>query len=291
MTYTIKNEELNVTVDLKGAELKSIRKGEVEYMHDANPTYWGRTAPYLFPNVGTIKDQQAVINGTAYPLPKHGFIRDQQFMLKEFQEHKLTLSFRATADTMKLYPFDFLFEVTYELTGATLSTTIRVVNLTGDTMPFNLGLHPAFKIPLYSDEKFEDYQIIFSVMQSFNIPTVFKDGTIDDAKTTRTFKDLKVLPLSYEDYKNDALIFDKIKSKSVYLFNEKTKKGIKLSFKDFKTLGVWTPNQVKSPFICLEPWIGQGDAPTTNHDFASKKDIMKLDPNQSFETTYKIAIL
>lgn len=291
MLYTIFNDQLSVTISLKGAELKSIQKDQVEYLHDGNPKYWGRTAPYLFPNIGVILDGKTKFGDEYYPLTKHGFIRDQVFTLKEQKDNFISLTFKATTDTLKLYPFDFVFEVSYELKKDTLHSQIQITNLSGQVMPFNLGLHPAFKVPLFEDEKFEDYQIIFSQMQSFKVPSVLGNGTIDPTKIAREYTKLKVLPLKYEDYENDALIFDNIKGKAVYLFNNQTKKGVKFSFKDFKTLGIWTPNHINSPFICIEPWLGWADEPNSNHDFNEKKDLIKLDPNKSFVTTYKIQIL
>lgn len=291
MLYSIHNDYLTVTVSLKGAELKSIQKGQIEYLHNGDPKYWGRTAPYLFPNIGAILDTKAIIGGTVYPLPKHGFIRDQIFTLQEQQESKIILTFTATPETLKMYPFDFTFEVTYELKKDTLYASVRITNISSKAMPFNFGLHPAFKVPLLEGENFEDYQIILSDMQSFKVPTVLPNGLIDPSLIAREFHNLKVLPLNYDDYQNDALIFDKIRSKAVYLFNEQTKKGVKFSFKPFKTLGIWTPNHVKAPFICIEPWNGWADEPTTNHNFETKKDLIKLQPDETFETTYKIAIL
>ena len=91
-------------------------------------------------------------------------------------------------------------------------------------------------------------------MQSFKVPSVLGNGTIDPTNIAREYTKLKVLPLKYEDYENDALIFDNIKVKRfIYLMIKL--KGVKFSFKDFKTLGIWTPNHINSPFICIEPWL------------------------------------
>ena len=53
-TYTIENEKLSVTIAAHGAELSSIydKENDRELVWQADPTFWNRHAPVLFPNVG-----------------------------------------------------------------------------------------------------------------------------------------------------------------------------------------------------------------------------------------------
>ena len=55
-------------------------------------------------------------------------------------------------------------------------------------------------------------------------------------------------------------------------------------------LGVWTPNTCKAPFICIEPWIGCADAPTSNCDFLTKRDLIVVKPNESKKVNYEITL-
>ena len=52
--YTIENEKLSVTIDAHGAELSSIydKENDRELIWQADPAFWNRHAPVLFPNVG-----------------------------------------------------------------------------------------------------------------------------------------------------------------------------------------------------------------------------------------------
>lgn len=56
MVY-LENEKPKVAIQEKGAELTSIVKKETqtEYLWNADPAYWKRHAPVLFPIVGAIK--------------------------------------------------------------------------------------------------------------------------------------------------------------------------------------------------------------------------------------------
>lgn len=63
--YQLKNEELTLTVISAGAEMKSLKdnKTEQEYLWQADPKFWGRTSPVLFPIVGNYVQKQSVYEG------------------------------------------------------------------------------------------------------------------------------------------------------------------------------------------------------------------------------------
>ena len=50
----LSNDILTVEVSAHGAELQSIRKGDVEYLWQGDPAFWGRRSPVLFPIVGSV---------------------------------------------------------------------------------------------------------------------------------------------------------------------------------------------------------------------------------------------
>ena len=55
----LENEQIEVTVNIHGAELRSLKSkadGQ-EYLWNADAKYWGRTSPVLFPFVGGVKNK------------------------------------------------------------------------------------------------------------------------------------------------------------------------------------------------------------------------------------------
>ena len=57
--HTIQNSRLTVLLKDAGAELCSVKDAAgKEYLFDANPAYWGRSAPVLFPFVGSLKNKE-----------------------------------------------------------------------------------------------------------------------------------------------------------------------------------------------------------------------------------------
>ena len=86
---------------------------------------------------------------------QHGFARDNEFECIENTENKTVHRLVSTEETKKVYPFDFAFTVTQELSGRTLTITWKVENTGDDDMYFSVGGHPAFMIP-------EQYDIVFN---------------------------------------------------------------------------------------------------------------------------------
>ena len=80
-TYTIENGKLSVTIAAHGAELSSIydKENGRELVWQADPTFWNRHAPVLFPNVGKYYGGYFTYNGKEYPMGQHGFARDTEF--------------------------------------------------------------------------------------------------------------------------------------------------------------------------------------------------------------------
>lgn len=289
--YKIKNEILNVEISEHGAEIKAIKVKGVDVLHDSNPEYWNRSAPYLFPNIGTIKDKYTIINDKQYPLTKHGFIRDVDFEVVEKKESELILIFNADDFTLNMYPFKFEFIVHYQLVNDEIKTLIEILNKDKETMPFNFGLHPAFKIP-FDGGSFEDYQIEFDKEINFDTPTVdLKTGTVDFNNPIRHFEKIKSLKLNHEDYQFDALVVKPYPIHNVKIISPNNKQII-VKCDQFKLLGIWTPYPKKAPFICIEPWIGYADKPNTNHQFNNKEDLIYLKPNEkwSIEFSYQFKL-
>ena len=79
MLKTLENDILRLTVDTHGAEIHSLvaKDTGIEYIWQADPNYWQRHAPILFPIVGKLKNGQYEYDGTVYRMPGHGFARDK----------------------------------------------------------------------------------------------------------------------------------------------------------------------------------------------------------------------
>ena len=58
-----------------------------EYLWQADPAFWKRHSPVLFPIVGSVWKAEYRNEGTVYPLSQHGFARDMDFTLIDEAEN------------------------------------------------------------------------------------------------------------------------------------------------------------------------------------------------------------
>ena len=112
----LKNEQLSVVISEKGAELQSIKDANgKEYLWQADPKYWGRHSPILFPIVCAVNDETYRVDGQEYHLPRHGFARDAEFKLIAQSTRKVTFALESSEETKKVYPYDFTLSISYTL--------------------------------------------------------------------------------------------------------------------------------------------------------------------------------
>lgn len=282
MDITLKNDSCSAKIISKGAELKSLIVNGKELMWRADPAFWGKTSPLLFPMIGTLKDGKTVINGTEYKITKHGFARDLDFTPESVNAASAMLSLEQSGYTKEMYPFDFRFTVRYTLKEGGITVTYRVRNNSAEDMPFCIGAHPAFAC----DGDMTDYRLEFPKPESAACPLYnLTTGLHEENNRTPLLNDETVLPLSHELFYKDVCYFDKLRSRSVQLFN-KDNSGVRVDFPDFTSLGIWQAKD--APFLCIEPWCGSADFDDCTGVFAEKRGIEILAPSAEKAFTYSI---
>ena len=286
MIYKIHNDNFVLEVDSHGAEACSLVYNGLKILRTKDEV-WGRSAPLLFPIVGCLKDNYTIINNKKYNLTKHGFLRDHEFKLHSISDNKITLVDKYNESSLMMYPYKYEAYVTYELFDNNVKTTIKIKNIDNVSYKYNIGGHPGFNCPLYKDEKFSDYRIVFSKEESFSTPSYY-DGLWDFNNPAYTFSNVKEIKLDYKYFKPDAFVIKNIKSREVYLLN-KENKGICFKFNGFNTLAFWTKPENK--YLCYEPWSGYDDLVNSNHNFLEKDDLIEIKPGEEKEVSYIIEVI
>ncbi len=276
----IENEFARVEFKTQAAEITSFYNKEtgLEYMYDGNPAFWTGRNPILFPMVGSTRNKEIVIDGQIYHMGNHGFCRNSDFTVEKLNEDTLILSLESSGETLKQYPFEFKLSVQYQLRGKELSVVYLIENRSNQVMPFNFGLHPAFKCPLKEEEKFSDYRVEFACPENLD---QFPNGNYNFTGTD--------FGLNYEMFeKIPTYIFENVKSPYVTLTNGDH--GVKVMVEGYRWLAFWTKQN--APYLCIEPWHSHGDfnQKADYAEFADREGTLKLNPGRSFTTSYKIEI-
>ena len=283
MIVTLKNNTLTAQIRHLGAELISLKSNQgKEYIWEGNPEFWGKHSPVLFPIVGTLKNNTFHHNEKNYELSRHGFAREMEFKLIDSTENSATFSIQSSEETLKVYPFEFELQLIYTLEENNLSIVYKLNNKGKSTMPFSIGAHPAFALP----NKFESYAVAFNSYESLEYSLLEND--LISNKTKKLDFQNKQIPLTYELFKNDALIFKTIQSKSLTIL-ENENPILRVHFEDFPSLGIWT--KMNAPFICIEPWFGYSDTKENSGNLFEKEGIKVLESNGTFHSKFSIEIL
>lgn len=285
---TISNGQLTISVAKHGAELQSIKdNGGHEYLWQANKDYWGKHSPILFPLVCGVWKDTFRIDGKLFHMTKHGFARDNDFILDLRTERELSFTFESNADTLAKYPYRFRLTVGYRLEGRTLHVLWTVDNTDNRDIYFQIGGHPAFNVP-----GMEEGQSLHGFLK-FDNPNAQRLYGNTGGCITPGHHPLKmdgdVWEFRMEDFDDDALIFDECQLREVQLLNNDRQPVVTVSFRS-PALGIWSPTAKNAPFICIEPWYGLHDWAGYEGEFRDKYLMNKLLPGASFKSEYTITI-
>ncbi|EAC5116551.1 aldose 1-epimerase family protein [Listeria monocytogenes] len=286
----LENEVLLVEMKTAGAELTRIfhKDTGLEYLWNADSKFWGRHSPVLFPTVGRLVEDTYLVDGKPYHLGQHGFARDRDFQVIEQTEKSVRFELDADEDSLAVYPYKFKLSIIYTIEKNTVAVSYEVENTDNKRIYFSIGAHPAFNLPLTDGTTFEDYYFDFGTEE--NLETLCLEGPYRSGEIKKVVdKPAQYLPLSYDLFKNDALIFEALKQKEMTIKSDKTPHFVKVSFPEFPFVGVWTAKP-GTPFLCIEPWYGIADGAGESVELRDKAGIEHLEPEAVFASEYEITV-
>ncbi|MBF0896434.1 MAG: aldose 1-epimerase family protein [Atopobium sp.] len=293
---SISSNSLTASIDTMGAQLMSLRKGESEYLWQGDSNWWPRRAPILFPIVGVLKNGNAESAEGTVTLARHGLARLNQFEVVEQSVFSVTLQLKSTEETRKVYPYDFELKLIFSVAGDTLTQTYEVTNPANVVLPFTLGAHPAFNIPIPGVEaaSLDQYHLLFTRSWTSYGPSITDEGLCDYTTPQRLIVDSDTLPLSWELIDREKTItLENVPDRRITLAASteapSEAHGIQMDFEGFDYLGIWsaTPG---CPFVALEPWCGIADTVDCDGIFEHKPGIISLEPGQSIAKTLNIRV-
>lgn len=285
---TLENERLKVSVSDWGAELCSIYDKEAgrEVVWTAQPEFWNRHAPVLFPFVGKVTGGFYTYEGRKYPMGQHGFARDREFLFIEQSQTSIHHRLVSDEESRKVYPFDFQLEIVHKLEGNCVTVEWKVINSGEKTLYFSIGGHPGFCV----DEN-KGSRLVFEGRKTLTRVAIDPRTEGVDVEHPETISlDQGVYQVETHTFDRDALIFDNGQIKQVSLEKADGTRLVTLRCPDALSVGIWSPVGKQAPFICLEPWIGRCDNSGFTGELKDKFDVQSLEAGKSFRTSYDLLI-
>lgn len=310
---TISNGHLTISVKNHGAELASVICNNREYLWQADPAFWTRHSPVLFPIVGAVWNGEYRSHGNTYQMGQHGFARDMNFTLICEKDNELRYVLRSNDDTLNHYPYNFRLEIGYRIENKRIKVMWHVENTGCETMYFQIGAHPAFFWPLLSDNQITcgvesmteslantDNRGYFHIEVTdryakedgdsiiLPISVITEKGCIGK-KTSVQIDNDGYLPLNIHSFDNDALIIEDSRIKKVTICRDDKSPYLSLEFTS-PLVGLWSPPGKRAPFVCIEPWYGRTDSANYNGIYEEKPWIQGIEEGMAFDASYDIII-
>ncbi len=280
MLTTIQNHRLSVTVRDLGAELQSVKLDGQERLWQGDPSVWEDRSPVLFPFVGCIKEGIYTYQGKEYPATSHGFAAASTFSLIDQTETSVTYRIVSSEETKKIYPFDFIFDVTYTLEENKLIQSFTVTNTGDEKMYYAYGAHPGFFVPPAEGTDFSDWYLNFAKGQPLN--QMILDGMFMSREVVACpFAQGNKIPLTHETFREDALIFSGLNNKIFEIKSDKSPHRVLCDCTDFDYLAIWSETSKDANYVCIEPWNGLPSDSKDPEDLTVKRDMRILLPGET----------
>ena len=293
---TIENDILSVTITEKGAEIQSVidKQSGHEFIWQGDTKFWGRRSPVLFPIVGTLNQNKLNYKGKSYSMERHGFARDRTFTVQKVTTNAVTLNLQNTAETLKIYPFEFNFQVSYILFDNQVTVSYEILNpSTQEVLYYSVGGHPAFNVSHHKPEgSFEEFDKLFLRFkpsgQYYRIP-LNDEGLIESHKAK--YQAMDKVQLDHKMFRRDALIYQINQHTEIILEDKAADVTISIDPIRMSFMGIWSPYPNRAPFVCLEPWAGIADEAGFDGDFSEKYGINSLKPQAIKSHDYTISFV
>ncbi len=279
-------------VSESGAQLVSLTLAGRERLWQADPRWWPRHAPVLFPIVGVVPASETCSRG-ACPMGRHGVARSQRFETLAHSEREASLKLVANDETRAAYPYEFSLVMTYEIVDdSTFRQTFKVRNLDTVDLPFTLGGHPAFNLltaPDGSALPFEAHELRFAHAWNAATPTMDGAGMLDFGSMIELSRESDTLRLGRPLFDNDTLILHDVPDSKVELRARGSEHGVRLDFDGFEYLGVWSAAHA-APFLAIEPWTGCSTAYDEGTELERKRGMRLLAPGDETRFSFIITL-
>jgi len=291
----------------QGGELSSFkvtRNGEMlELIYNARNyaalpgTFHGR-GPLLWPAVGaqypvgTVPKASCGMGtypamGKIYPMPCHGFAKDMPWkeVSRSADSHgaRVTVELQDSDATRKYYPFAFHLDAIYELADGhlTVDYVVKSDQANSEPMPFSIGNHLGFNVPLVKgsnpeDVKFETQNTVQMLRNSVGVLSgESKPRTFDPPESLGSFDAHVALPLSGYRSQPFARLVDP--SGMVVRVTETS-----TTTRPEPLIRINAFGGPKQGYFCPEPWFGVQNSLNTG------VGVIKLQPGSSW--TFRLVV-
>jgi aldose 1-epimerase len=264
---------------------------------ECRPSHSG--IPILFPFPGRLRGSFLAYEGGTYPLGSddgrgnaiHGFVLSRPWRIIEMLPQRTTGEFHASVDEpglSKRWPGDFRLTVSYELRGNTLRCEIEAHNPGTTRLPFGLGLHPYFRLPLGVGGRADDCRITVPAAEYWELQNMLPTGRrLPAAQRGNLAATMHFADMQFDDVFTGLAVADGEVRTTIE--DPHTGRRLELVFDGaFRECVIYNPPHREA--VCIEPYTCVPDAyelQATGVDAG----LRTLNPGERFSTRFEIRVL
>jgi galactose mutarotase-like enzyme len=232
---------------------------EVKTLDDFHKIRGGN--PILFPFCGRTYDRSepghwAADDALRRPMPQHGFARQGAFRLSRLDERGFSAQFVPDEAAQAGYPYDYEFTVSYRFEATGLYVELDLTNRGATSIPWSAGHHFYFTLPWSSHLKRKDYVLELPATRTLKHN---ESGRLVDGPRLGPRESLDnpaLIDTVHTGLRGHKFSVTETDSRQSLRFNTGF---INTNARDAAVV-TWTQDE-KSPFYCIEPWMGPPNSP------------------------------
>jgi aldose 1-epimerase len=289
-----------------GEQLLDLLYAEPTLFRGGRPTSSG--TPILFPFPNRIRDGRFSWDGKDYQIPRndhhhvnaiHGFVFDRPWRVVDQGADDgsawVTGEFRGSSDAPELtahWPADFQIRVTHRLRATRLEIRAEVHNPDSRPLPFGLGYHPYFRMPIVPNSSAADCMVQGHVSEVWELEQYLPTGRrravegMLDLTAGRPFETLRL-----DDVYTGIESVPGADGQRVLGSVRQSSYGVQMSLsagRAFRELVLFTPGHRQA--ICLEPYTCPTDA-INLHQRGIDAGWLVLPPGQTWSADVACAVV
>jgi aldose 1-epimerase len=257
----------------------------------------GSGIPILCPFPGRIKDGRLAWGGRTYNLLStdapgnaiHGFVYDRPWRIVAHTECSLSTQFQASVDgpdILDQWPADFRIDALFRVGGTSLDIQLTVSNSSEQELPFGLGAHPYFRLPIGRKGSPDDCRLVIPVTTNWLLENMNATGRTQPIEECESYGS----ELRFRDARFDN-VFSGMSSRRgrclASISDPVSGRNISIEYDDrFEYCVVYTPPHRES--ICIEPYTCVPDAFRLQQQ-GVPAGLKCLQPGESFEASLRLS--
>jgi aldose 1-epimerase len=226
--------------------------------------------PILFPFPGRLRGQTLVYEGREYKLNGyddshgnaiHGFVLNRAWQVVKQTESAVVARFHAAEIDPTLldqWPADFELTVEYQLSARALTCDVTIHNPDQKPLPWGLGLHPYFRLPVDDAIGSNDCVITVPVAWRWPLVEMLPSGEREPAHDSPLARGIRFGDARFDDVftnqpATDGMHRSTIAAPTVSGSSAATRRCITIEYSaDYSETVVFTPQHREA--VCVEPY-------------------------------------